>query len=1856
MKKNNYYDCLTSPGGSSVNTSLNTTANSMKKKTPKSRKKSSTAKRPPLREANRRETADPAALLSLLDGNDDSINSALVSLSENTPNKLQVIALEKALEKSRQSLCEQSLSQQSLEGIIESPIELQNEGIDQRRLTADPAVLNELLTELEEDSAMKSVKSGGNNQQGAESTNKSSAQKDVIGDAVEMSVSATEVSALTMASPAGFNGAASARRETIDSVDLNALDDVLATTKDSIEEEEAGSEGFTVESIPADVRRSSDGDNEMDVDDDEPDAPTQIVPYTVDEEAVEAPSDGPNIGTEEEADVANTSDFSVLSTQSISMSMPSPARSRNASRSSIRSPYGSARRSPRLANKRRETVDSTDLANLSDLLHDEDEPVDLSSSKTVVGDESTSSVRIEEADAADAADAAEDEASIAMDISQASKLDSMQAGEGVAEGEKDITDSVCSHEGDKEQDSSAATATTTNMQDLDNILEASEENASHEHVSQIPDNDVSKLTEQSTTEAVASLSPSVSAVSMTSNMPKNVSASDLSVSGIPAMPSSKPFNRRETVDSADLANLLENNSLGESTSVDAGVASGTNARRETVDSTDMAELMGMLEDDDEAAAKAKGSADKGSKKSSAEKGKKGSKGRGRSNKNRESIDTVALMGDVDELLNESQESYDDSVTLGSDYSSVKLGHIHIDEADKGKGNNLKNSGIDDDNTSVLTFPSVGSLQSSPQPSLNTSGETACTADVMNILGDEDLTEGSGTEIGSAAAKVVTSVEKEAPQGKKSKTVRHALPSPAPGSADHSQKKKLKRKGSPYPFRRSGPLSSSSPGSDVNEADTSVDGEMRDTCNEANESNMHASPRPSTMTSMAPPLSGLRSCLRSQTKKHLVPQSVEKPISLGANESMRSVTRASARKSVVFGSPNVAEFDKLQPSVRMTPMSKQDARTMFSMEQKKEDDHEEDEVTAENSRILDEWDRLTNTSEASDESRETNDSAGPNESPNASMCADSDAVDTPANSVKSGKSSQSGGSQRSRRRRSMLQPSISPMAYLPTDGQDRKDVSFSAEQSSLGDATVTVDLPGSLSALIEEANNNDTASAKPLQSVPVPKDVDTSAVSVSMNKSGECTEELESNLLSLMDAYTYTHASDSSKSPSVHSERSLGGVMGLPKSDEQSRSSSGRSVAGNSRADSSAMSDSTLSEVGSEGSVVSFKKRSPNPSRDRMSAAVPNKLFSDVRNGDVSMISEISCDEGHTVRVVDDGAIGEKMRSSVQAETEKDMDVDVDVYENDAADSSPLDEANRPAMKSPNEAEEKVRDAGSYMDISIGEASDLLNSTRSHGDDSTRVGSENDDHDLDTSVEFNQSRRMSVMPSMTETSFAEGRSFMNSSVRRESSAAPTVEGQNMLARLRSLNADARNNALVQCSTPMAAQGRMSIGMKRHSLNMLTGHRHMQNIEELMMSSAKKPRHDVVEQATQGVTEKTAGDEAVPVPEGTVSVVEKELASKPTSQPDTNLPKSQAESQLGDVYARLQLENPTRTDAARASNLVSFLKATLTLSDAPDFTGLLVGRALESLLLPVVEQGYQSISHMQDRDQANMNATYDLMTLGAMHTVHYAEAMRTQCVNQGISIRQKWEQHVARLLQENLSVMITRNLQCTADKDQEHVESSRVAMGAEIPALRAAIRAARERVEAKKLQLGEVNEKISNVINDRKSIAVSALTQPNKVADKVLEDSGKLVPVHDRATCAALSEEERLVGEARQALRDTQNNAAIANRLTYCRLVSYKSSEIAVSCLLTSTVRVSISFKLSTSASEGHHEITGIEVELDLKAPREAEEASAGRETMLATSYFATIMCADELKGPLSNATLASITSPTALPGLLHKVSA
>jgi hypothetical protein len=177
---------------------------------------------------------------------------------------------------------------------------------------------------------------------------------------------------------------------------------------------------------------------------------------------------------------------------------------------------------------------------------------------------------------------------------------------------------------------------------------------------------------------------------------------------------------------------------------------------------------------------------------------------------------------------------------------------------------------------------------------------------------------------------------------------------------------------------------------------------------------------------------------------------------------------STKKSVVFGSPTASEFNKGSPTTNLTPMSKPLAKAMFSMSGNKRgiDAIPENEETAENSRILDEWDRLS-----------ASENGSPVQSPEF----------VPPNSC---------GSKSSARRKSKL--------FADNDGSGMYG---SLNSPDVGNTSATVQLPANLADLVALNNIGLESATKSTYYRP--------SISINDVSIASCTENLETSLQAMM---------------------------------------------------------------------------------------------------------------------------------------------------------------------------------------------------------------------------------------------------------------------------------------------------------------------------------------------------------------------------------------------------------------------------------------------------------------------------------------------------------------------------------------------------------------------------------------------------------------------------------------------------------------------------------------------------------------------------------------------------------------------
>ena len=914
-----------------------------------------------------------------------------------------------------------------------------------------------------------------------------------------------------------------------------------------------------------------------------------------------------------------------------------------------------------------------------------------------------------------------------------------------------------------------------------------------------------------------------------------------------------------------------------------------------------------------------------------------------------------------------------------------------------------------------------------------------------------------------------------------------------------------------------------------------------------------SPVGATMDTSPPP-SLLKSCLSSKKVKKSVNIAADPPQSI--------------RKNVFFGSPKAAEFNKASPTTSFTPLHPQQAKGMFSMagstpfNQEAHEDEEEDEETAENSTILEEWDRLTNNSgtEGSDES-------------NADV---SDINEGSANvSVSSSRSA--------RRRRSMLQP------QLEIDEHDNSNVT--------GDATATVALASNLADFMKETEQM-AAGARSVHMALSPAHSAGSSVNSSC---GSRTQELEFDLQSLLRdqegsqldisnlrrssvvhrSTVAAQLSPATNTSSTASERSLGGFIGRAPCRESRLEDSGEDLSND------------LSDIKSDESEVSF----------RFSLGGRNSI------GNISMRS--ADDGGHTVGL--EGNMADLMENLL--ETGSPAFGSSPRVSLDGEDCTQRLETNLHDIL---EQAGDVSSADSIINGSIGAAAAALPDTIDVN------SSENISNASTASIEFNGMNRSSLLDRPSTAA--------NASFGVVSAATLGFSAAEMLKRLQGLNEGARRKSLSQGHTPLGQIRRASL---RRSLALKQQQQQQPATE--FPSATKKSRvelnvssvavdastiddsflnGDVVDLNTFLHCSGLLSDDA---PQTTESLLAKTIRQAMAEASD------ETRAELTEIFTNLlNAANPEVTVASNAAEDQESMEELWCM--VPDSTMRL---AFDALI-------------------ANRKGAKDILSQCIAET-RDAEEAKTR----------EWEE---RLL-ENVEGMVRARagdvgkMVCAARAANASEDSSRAllsaaeepppkaAVQARCSELQATISAARQALEVNKQTLDQLNEVSSQLLEDRMNTIVSITSA--KLGGSASSSSRASSNVDPEEQLAAVRQRE--LAALDQQIADAKEASGVLNRLSYTRLVTYTSSCIEIEAVLSQRVRAQVMFKLASS-EEGGMLVDNVFVELK-------SDGSADAESLLANAYFATVLCAADIAGPLSERVLGAIVgqSPAEIPRIAQQLS-
>ena len=1053
-------------------------------------------------------------------------------------------------------------------------------------------------------------------------------------------------------------------------------------------------------------------------------------------------------------------------------------------------------------------------------------------------------------------------------------------------------------------------------------------------------------------------------------------------------------------------------------------------------------------------------------------------------------------------------------------------------------------------------------------------------------------------------------------------------------------------------------------------------------------------------SFTAPTGALKSCLSSRKK----PRAPEPP--------------SAAKRNVVFGSPQAVEFNKSSPVTSFTPMQQQAAKDRFSMAGAAASEEEVDEETDENSRILEEWDRLTNASEddGSDEegdvaiqggkrSREALDGSQRRATIDGSGRTNGQTASTPPPLKKSRRKSlatlQPSQSSAALRRSKKLQRRRRSMVHSLHRGDinDHEDDGDSSETCSVGlsegsvtsgcglnesSLSHTQHLPGNLGELLLHSDMAQAAMASPDTSVmsdlscdtpgPLNVLVHSAVLNQSLDRSLEEQEEhtatitLESNLSALMrnigTASNLAPSPDSQESMaslqdgsegsalssasclSSHSRAGLGDLLCSPGENEEGNGGGPFSANDTRGAVSYALtpapmeinpsldsSEMSLSSVGSADSVVSFKK--PQQSDRGPPSAASSRRGRDLSDFSVDFTEELEANISGLMRRMQEQSEG---LSASPVHTE---------HMNDSCSTQPEEE-------------------GSF---------------RSHGAD---LDEESSLLDISTSM------RRSVAPRAGPS---------------HSAGTPLV-----LQRIRSMNAHSRQQRLSHCQTPLGRDSRLSMGMKRLSAsrgventgsehktkNRRSGRVHAGELLAKMGLSQCVGEHSSSEEGTDGGvvsdTLSAVSPDASPmeVKVGT-TMQDLEFFLSRTNLSSTHCSEAvqtalRAYDSLGSVvgsfvdnYLTEQASEECVWDALSAQTEDEFR------SGVAGVLGEVLGAAQEEILQKAEEASGSALLDVWregvEKGGALQQAAIELLGSSAGSESLAAQALQREaqvCLHNSLQRWRAWEGDLVQLAAESfadkkLSVREdNRELQAfLARRTPKAQREQRVCLEKQevekqLHATRAALMASRAELLQKQEALREVRSATSALRIEKKDRLVQLANQP--------QTGEALPPPPSPAASAALSPE---VTALQAAVDDLQEQVEVVNKITWCRVTCYSSSEISLRVFLTPADTVDISFSLQVTSALEHSSlrVLGVEVTPSFRVdkataayhngphtpgakaipPLPAPHDRQAETTELAAAFFVEFLTSVPRRGPLSEPVLRQVVKPAGICAILGEVS-
>lgn len=947
--------------------------------------------------------------------------------------------------------------------------------------------------------------------------------------------------------------------------------------------------------------------------------------------------------------------------------------------------------------------------------------------------------------------------------------------------------------------------------------------------------------------------------------------------------------------------------------------------------------------------------------------------------------------------------------------------------------------------------------------------------------------------------------------------------------------------------------------------------------------------------------------------------------------MKSKTKlVDGKRSVIFGSPQVAEFNIQSPTTNLTPMTNHGGKLRFAIDGSTipgdaHVDVPEDPETSENSRLLDQWDRLTNASDGEP------DELSPMSNPYAQTDSPLDDLSSNSNNKPSS-------------------PKRSP--------NNKRRQSIGSTRASLNDSnnSDTVALPDNLGELLTDKQFRfSVASTRP----------------PTFDESDDVTEKLESNLLSMIgkfDEPNQSRHSDASSKDHANTDRSLGALLGIPiaglsqdiSSDNDSEEPvSLQAMAGinigshqfNLGALTSSLSfdhsnHSPISEIAGDISVNSIRQsvgvfrpslpfsaeRSRHRGRDSVTSLEDNLMdlvrerrgsnVSGLNNSSLDYTQALEMDLNQLVQHINDDEGDSMAQPSMEVEcTEHSIEF-------------PLEEDGG------NNEQEYHDDCGESIINESDETFQLPEFQDMVSDDNTErpLASESVFNSLNTSVAVPSSK--GIVPATPS---------MNTQASAQKSA--------LLSRLKSLNADARQNSLSQLATPLSiANPLVSAGMKRHSLS--------------VMSSAVKNLNIDRRLSTTGTTQPTGTENAHPnfgysTGKGTdyeKSMSKLQAAARPIRRPIHLLNFS-----LPSVFEFCTLTEGRETPGLGRSSL-STTAQTVALNAQLSVES---RRQLESVFAEIFSaattESQKSLDAMRNKDEITWSQVpdttkeflYQAVNTRVQPNETLVKALSTESILSGSEIWAKWEQRLASLAISSVDSMIQSQSTQMNEKIRQQMDLA-LQMKQEIATLESEIVLTRQNIVDLKKKYSDIKEQVS-VMVEKQTTEVLTLVNENAIDHQQHQQQSNDIAESSIAIATAATKNT----ESTMRLAEIQRYVNVVNTVTYCKVVGYEDSNIVIHTVLSPFAKVVLTLALASVTVEDQEEyiVDHINTELLFESSANGSlsvddtqiEDVSQREKMLSLAFFASVMCAEDIAGPLCERSLAKILRPAQIPQAMHKIT-